>query len=175
MRRGFVVPYRSLFALLTLTFPMVTLCDRSSANEETRHDMVRIPDRTAVVGGSSARREELARRFDCHPTWLGDDLPRREVELPGFWLDRHPVTNAQYLAFIEANGHSRPAWWGRWGGVFPVEYADHPVVGVSGQDASACTRMPPPRCPPPDGRRRASVSGFSRGIWTICANASRGT
>ena len=30
-----------------------------------------------------------------HPTWLGDDLPQWRVELPAFWMDRHPVTNAQ--------------------------------------------------------------------------------
>ena len=102
-----------------------------------RNGMVRIAPVAGRVGTSAAEREALARRFDCHPTWLGDDLALREVELPAFWLDRHPVTNAQYAAFVDATGHGAPSWWRRWGGRFPAEYADHPVVGVSGQDAAA--------------------------------------
>ena len=99
--------------------------------------MVRVPAVATTVGTSVAERQELAQRFDCHPTWLGDDLPYQQVELDAFWIDRYPVTNAEYLAFVEATEHPRPAWWARWGGVFPAEYADHPVVGVSGTDATA--------------------------------------
>jgi len=108
-----------------------------SAIGEERNGMLLIPTRQAVVGTDTAQREELAKRFDCHSTWLGDDLARHEVQLPAFWIDRYPVTNAQYLAFVEATGHSRPAWWARWGGVFPAECADHPVVSASGRDAVA--------------------------------------
>lgn len=109
--------------------------------------MILIPTRKAMVGTSAAQREESARRFDCHPTWLGDDLPQHEVQLPAFWIDRFPVTNAQYLAFVEATGHSWPSWWGRWGGAFPTEYADHPVAGVSGQDAAGYSAWAGKRLP----------------------------
>jgi formylglycine-generating enzyme required for sulfatase activity len=126
---------RPLTASLATVIVAVSCC--SSMHGEERNGMLLIPARNAVVGTSAAQREELAKRFDCHPTWLGDDLTRREVQLPAFWIDRYPVSNAQYLAFVEATGHARPSWWTRWGGVFPVEYADHPVVGVSGQDAAA--------------------------------------
>ena len=114
---------------------------------DAHHGMVLIPTRKTIVGTNVAQREELARRFDCHPTWLGDDLPQHEVQLPAFWIDRFPVTNAQYLAFVEATGHSPPSWWGRWGGVHPVEYADHPVVGISGQDAAAYSAWAGKRLP----------------------------
>ena len=50
-----------------------------SALGEGRNGMLPIPARKAVVGTSTFQREELAKRFDCHPTWLGDDLPRHEV------------------------------------------------------------------------------------------------
>jgi formylglycine-generating enzyme required for sulfatase activity len=125
--------------LLAASFAAVTVAASCcwSALAQERNGMVLIPSRKGVVGTSTAQREELAKRFDCHPTWLGDDITRHEVQLPAFWIDRHPVTNAQYLAFVEATGHVRPSWWARWGGVFPAEYADHPVVGVSGQDAIA--------------------------------------
>lgn len=114
---------------------------------EEQNGMLLIPAGRVTVGTSEAERAEIAKRFDCHPTWLGDDFARREVALAAFWIDRRPVTNAQYLAFVEATAHARPSWWGRWGGVFPAEYADHPVVGVSGQDAAAFAQWSGKRLP----------------------------
>lgn len=136
---------RPLTASLATVIVAVSCC--SSVLGEERNGMLLIPARKAVVGTSAAQREALAKRFDCHPTWLGDDLSRHEVQLSAFWIDRYPVTSAQYLAFVEATGHARPSWWARWGGVFPVEYADHPVVGVSGQDAAAYSAWAGKRLP----------------------------
>jgi formylglycine-generating enzyme required for sulfatase activity len=91
---------RPLTASLAAVIVAVSCC--SSMHGEERNGMLLIPACKAVVGTSAAQREELAKRFDCHPTWLGDDLTRHEVQLPAFWIDRFPVTNAQYLAFVEA-------------------------------------------------------------------------
>ena len=110
---------------------------RASVRAEVRNGMVLVPVRRLLVGTSDAERKELARQFDCHPTWLNDDLPQHEAVVPAFWIDRFPVTNSQYLAFVEAASPRGPSWWNRWGGAFPSEYADHPAVGLSGQDAVA--------------------------------------
>jgi iron(II)-dependent oxidoreductase len=44
--------------------------------------------------------------------WAFDnERPAHRVDLPPFWIDRTPVTNAQYLAFIEAGGYDDPRHW----------------------------------------------------------------
>jgi iron(II)-dependent oxidoreductase len=60
--------------------------------------------------------------------------PRRTVEVDAFLIDRFPVTNVQFLAFVEATGHPAPADWqvGR-----PVVGSEtHPVM-VNWLDADA--------------------------------------
>ncbi|MHC4398416.1 MAG: SUMF1/EgtB/PvdO family nonheme iron enzyme, partial [Planctomycetota bacterium] len=76
----------------------------AAAPAEEPGGMVLVAARRVTVGTGEAERKEIAGRFDCHPTWLGDDLPQREVPLSAFWIDRHTVTNSQYLAFVEATG-----------------------------------------------------------------------
>jgi len=60
----------------------------------------------------------------------GDDAFPTEVA--AYYLALHPVTNAQYLRFCEQTGRPAP-----WGGAFPEEKADHPVVLVSYEGAQA--------------------------------------
>jgi len=63
----------------------------------------------------------------------GDD--RREVELPEFWIDKAPVTNAEYARFVAETRHKPPA---HWEGKTPAKkIADHPVVNVSWDGATA--------------------------------------
>ncbi|MDD2762463.1 MAG: SUMF1/EgtB/PvdO family nonheme iron enzyme [Opitutaceae bacterium] len=102
-----------------------------------------VPSAERVVGTSLEERQELAKRFACDPTWLNDDLEKRAVHLAPFWIDRFPVSNGQYYAFVEATGARAPWFEGR----FPAAAADHPVVGISYPEAEAYAKWVGKRLP----------------------------
>lgn len=169
-RMGLFGPLAMIIGIIGINWGVATATPADGAetppvaSAKELHGMILVPEGRWTVGTNSREREALAARFDCHPTWLGDDLPKHEARLPAFWIDRYPVTNAQYLAFVEATGHSPPEWWRRWGGRFPSEYADHPVSGVSGVDAAAYARWAGKRLPTAE-EWEAAVGGRQQGIF----------
>ena len=88
-----------------------------------------------------------------------DEKPQRLVYLDAFWIYQHPVTNAQFAAFVDASGHQTSAeetgWAWAWDGSNWVQTAgtywrapegpgssldgrdNHPVIQVSWFDANA--------------------------------------
>ncbi|MCP4401462.1 MAG: SUMF1/EgtB/PvdO family nonheme iron enzyme [bacterium] len=80
-----------------------------------------------------------------------DEQPQHIVQLSEFSISRFPVTNAQYLAFIEDGGYSQRSFWTAEGWtwkekksisgpqIFGEEFdlSNHPVVGVSWYEAMA--------------------------------------
>jgi iron(II)-dependent oxidoreductase len=45
------------------------------------------------------------------PWALDNERPGHEVDLPSYWIDAAPVTNAQYQSFIDAGGYDDVRWW----------------------------------------------------------------
>jgi gamma-glutamyl hercynylcysteine S-oxide synthase len=78
-----------------------------------------------------------------------NERPRHTVQVEAFWIDRTPVTNAEYAQFVEETGAEPPMYWqrdgqGGWvrtamGQTVPLA-ADHPVIHVSWQEADAFAR-----------------------------------
>lgn len=66
---------------------------------------LRGPDMVRVEGGACL--------LGCDPAGFAYDneQPRHEVELDTFELDRLPVTNADYIDFVDRGGYSRREWW----------------------------------------------------------------
>ncbi|MCD4738979.1 MAG: formylglycine-generating enzyme family protein [Anaerolineae bacterium] len=78
----------------------------------------------------------------------GDNKKKRE--LPEFWIDKTPVTNAEYARFVAATGRQPPAHWE--GKIPPVwrgreKIVDHPVIYVSWHDATAYAKWAGKRLP----------------------------
>jgi iron(II)-dependent oxidoreductase len=85
-----------------------------------------------------------------------NERPRHSVEIAAFEIDRTPVTNGAYIAYMEETGAEPPLYWerdhagawvrtamGRRDAVDP----DHPVIHVSWQEADAFARWAGKRLP----------------------------
>jgi formylglycine-generating enzyme required for sulfatase activity len=64
---------------------------------------------------------------------MGDE--KQSVRVGAFYIDKVPVTNAEYAKFVEATGHPPPPNWVERGGTYPPDRANHPVVFVNWFDA----------------------------------------
>jgi iron(II)-dependent oxidoreductase len=109
----------------------------------------------------------------------------RQVE--GLFLDRYPVTNRQYLQFVQSGGYEQMAIWDEqilpavldfvdqtglpgprfWkDGAYPAGEDDHPVVGVSWYEADAYARWVGKRLP-------GDAEWVKAGCWPVSVTGSR--
>jgi formylglycine-generating enzyme required for sulfatase activity len=75
-----------------------------------------------------------------------DEKPQHTVDLPAFFIDKYPVTNRDYAAFLKATGHAGPGHWPA-SGAMPAGKEDHPVVGVTYADVMAYAQWKNRRLP----------------------------
>lgn len=139
-----------IFVLLSvyfLIFPNTVFTElrRIIVNETDGSEMVLIPAGHSLMGSTPAQTATLIDKDDrLAADFFHAEQPQHAVSLPAFYMDRYPVTNAQYAAFIAATGHPTPKYWTHAPhmGVenpFPIgaKHGRHPVVGVSYTDAVA--------------------------------------
>ncbi len=126
-------------------------------------------ERIAIPAG----RATLGARRDQIPFGWDNEFPELVVDVPAFEIDRHDVTNAEFLEFVEAGGYERediwtpdawawrqrervehPLFWerhdGRWHWRAMFDLVDLPPawpVYVSFAEASACARWRGDRLP----------------------------
>jgi iron(II)-dependent oxidoreductase len=48
---------------------------------------------------------------DIEPWALDNERPAHPVDVGAFWIDAAPVTNGDYLTFMDAGGYDDPRWW----------------------------------------------------------------
>ncbi len=72
-------------------------------------DVLRLPAEVLVPGGP------FMMGTSTEPWALDNERPAHLVDVPSFYLDTTPVTNARYLEFIADGGYGNPRWWTRAG------------------------------------------------------------
>ncbi|MDZ7711913.1 MAG: SUMF1/EgtB/PvdO family nonheme iron enzyme [Rhodovibrio sp.] len=101
--------------------------------------MIALAGGTAMIGTDPAEISALAARYrdvGVLEAWLEKETPRHACTVAPFRMAKYPVTNQEYLAFLE-DTHSAflPTSW-RFGR-FPEHRANHPVYSVSPEAADA--------------------------------------
>jgi ergothioneine biosynthesis protein EgtB len=56
-------------------------------------------------------RATLGADRDAVPFGWDNEFPACNAEVPAFAIERHDVTNSQFLEFLEAGGYNTEAWW----------------------------------------------------------------
>jgi len=96
--------------------------------QKFKPELVRIPAGEFLMGSDPGRDKDTREV----------EQPQHVVSLPEYFMSRTPVTNAQYAAFVRANGYRPPEHWG--GEAPPLGQEDHPVTCVAWYDAIAYCR-----------------------------------
>ncbi|MFO0775410.1 MAG: formylglycine-generating enzyme family protein [Nitrospiraceae bacterium] len=97
-----------------------------------------------------------------------DEYPRHHVTLDDYYLDKYEVTNAQYIAFVQATNHRVPQHpkddtrnlWQK--GLMPESIKDQPVINVDWYDAEAYCKWAGKRLPTEAEWEKAARGGDDR-------------
>lgn len=130
-------------------------------------ELTQVPAGPFLLGSESAEREAAYALDETayghsrtrQAAWYENEVERRELTTPGFFITTTPITNAQYAAFVADTGHPppdvRPETWKQFGLVHPYARThrhawadgkppegreDHPVVLISYDDAQFYAR-----------------------------------
>ncbi len=98
---------------------------RERPSQPFEPEMILIPAGEFLMG-SDPKKDKYA--FD-------NEQPQHPLYLPDYCIAKTLVTNAQYLAFVQATGYEKPRHWNR--GKLPHRREDHPVVWVTWHNAVA--------------------------------------
>jgi gamma-glutamyl hercynylcysteine S-oxide synthase len=89
---------------LTATLQLMTTWEyRPTERERPRPGAV--PQHEVFIPGGPVR-------LGSDGAWAYDnERPAHPVDVPPFLLDAHPVTNGDFLVFVESGGYEEPRWW----------------------------------------------------------------
>jgi len=137
--------------------------------KETSNVQPLLTDMVVISGGEFYRGSNDGNR---------DEVPRHQVQLDSFAIDIHPVTNEQFVRFLEAMGgekdsnhldiiRMRDSRIKRSGGRLSIEsgYAKHPVVGVTWYGAVGYARWIGKRLPTEAEWEMAARGGIENSLY----------
>lgn len=133
--------------------PKPQLPDRNTQDRSTQDRRAPPPSMVNTVIEPRATDLPMAPEAPSDIAAVGTGLER-------FFLERLPVTNARFAEFVAATGEIAPAHWARH--TPPPAILDHPVVGVSFDQALRYAKWKGRRLPTTSEWMRAATGGGSR-------------
>src|SRR3972149_5974746 len=140
-------------------------------------DMVLIPEGPFLMGST---KEDIERLLDLDRNIeverLENEMPQREVFLSAYFIDKYPVTNAQYKKFVESGGYTQKPLWSDAGWQYILESnplenngldgvlhgePDLSVGNVSWYETEAFSKWPGQRPPV------VPMAGYTRGAMSL--------
>ena len=77
-----------------------------------KHDenekMVFILTGLAILGTTSQEAQKLSEEYNIHPSWFAPEISRK-IQIDSFYIDKFPVTAADFLRFCQATDYRCPA------------------------------------------------------------------
>ncbi|MBU8921179.1 MAG: formylglycine-generating enzyme family protein [Bacteroidales bacterium] len=105
---------RNFFILIVLMFALPVAGQDIVKGDSS---MVLIPSGEFIMGKDSERGYDFS--------------PAHKVIVDPFFMDKHEVTNGEYLLFCESTGHNLPEFWNTDLFRSGEDYSDYPVIGIS--------------------------------------------
>ena len=124
-------------------------------SNDLNRTMERVPPGPFRFGISDAQKAAAAKDAGVHPGQLHFHSRAAQLTTTEFWIDRYPVTRAQFLHFLSETGHRMPynGWLVGWTEFVDIVKLDDPrrlccpMVGVNSEDARAFARWAGKRLP----------------------------
>ncbi len=119
--------------LLTWTIILIAISFSSLIGQNSDSLMILIPSGEFIMGKESENGANYS--------------PPHKVKIDSFYMDRHEVTNREYLKFCKETEHRLPEFWNTDNFRSGEKFLDYPVIGVNYSDATKYTDWAGKRLP----------------------------